>query len=104
MEAPKNAVEEERVKVETSKGEDRWKRWKDLQKYLLRPGPTPQGLGLARGLGLGSLAHFSSHALPFPSPPSFHTPSLSPAFTCVWWSSPCAVGTALAGFGSHVIR
>ena len=38
------------------------------------------------GLGLDSLAHFSSHALPFFSPPSFHTLSLFPAFTSVWWS------------------
>jgi hypothetical protein len=38
------------------------------------------------GLGLDSLAHFSSHALPFFSPPSFHTLSFSPAFTSVWWS------------------
>jgi hypothetical protein len=28
----------------------------------------------------------SSHALPFFSPHSFHTPSLFPAFTSVWWS------------------
>jgi hypothetical protein len=28
----------------------------------------------------------SSHALPFFSPPSFHTLSLFPAFTSVWWS------------------
>jgi hypothetical protein len=44
------------------------------------------GLGLGLGLGLDSLAHFSSHALLFFSPPSFHTLSLSPAFTSVWWS------------------
>ena len=44
------------------------------------------GLGLGLGLGLDSLAHFSSHALPFFSPPSFHTISLFPAFTSVWWS------------------
>jgi hypothetical protein len=44
------------------------------------------GLGLGLGLGLDSLARFSSHALPFFSPPSFHTLSLSPAFTSVWWS------------------
>jgi hypothetical protein len=44
------------------------------------------GWGLGLGLGLDSLSHFSSHALPFFSPPSFHTPSLSPAFTSVWWS------------------
>jgi hypothetical protein len=43
-------------------------------------------LGLGLGLGLDSLAHFFSHALPFFSPPSFHTLSLSPAFTSVWWS------------------
>jgi hypothetical protein len=42
--------------------------------------------GLGLGLGLDSLAHFSSHALPFFSPPSFHTQSLSPVFTSVWWS------------------
>jgi hypothetical protein len=35
-------------------------------------------LGLGLGLGLDSLSHFSSHALPFFSPPSFHTLSLSP--------------------------
>jgi hypothetical protein len=45
------------------------------------------GLGLGLGLGLDSLSHFSSHALPFFSPPSFHTLSLSPAFTSVWWSA-----------------
>jgi hypothetical protein len=44
------------------------------------------GLGLSLGLGLDSLSHSSSHALPFFSPPSFHTLSLSPAFTSVWWS------------------
>ena len=42
-----------------------------------------RGLGL--GLGLG-LAHFSSRALPFFSPPSFHTLSLFSAFSSVWWS------------------
>jgi hypothetical protein len=42
------------------------------------------GLGLGLGLGLDSPSHFSSHALPFFSPPSFHTLSLSPAFTSVW--------------------
>jgi hypothetical protein len=41
------------------------------------------GLGLGLGLGLDSLSHSSSHALPFFSPPSFHTLSLSPAFTSV---------------------
>ena len=45
------------------------------------------GLGLGLGLGLDSLAHFSSHALPFFSPPSFHTLAFSPAFTSVWWST-----------------
>jgi hypothetical protein len=45
------------------------------------------GLGLGPGLGLDSLSHSSSHALPFFSPPSFHTLSLSPAFTSVWWSA-----------------
>jgi hypothetical protein len=30
------------------------------------------GLGLGLGLGLDSLSHFSSHALPFFSPPSLH--------------------------------
>ena len=45
------------------------------------------GLGLALGLGLDSLSHSSSHALPFFSTPSFHTLSLSPAFTSVWWSA-----------------
>jgi hypothetical protein len=44
------------------------------------------GLGLGLGLGLDLLSHSSSHALPFFSPPSFHTLSLSPAFTSVWWS------------------
>ena len=41
------------------------------------------GLGLGLGLGLdsSSLSHSSSHTLPFFSPPSFHTLSLSPAFT-----------------------
>ena len=45
------------------------------------------GLGLGLGLGLDSLSHSSSHALPFFSPPSFHTLGLSPAFTSVWWSA-----------------
>ena len=56
--------------------------------------PTSAELGLGWGLGLGldSLSHSSSHALPFFSPPSFHTLSLtfsilSPAFTSVWWSA-----------------
>jgi hypothetical protein len=44
-------------------------------------------LGLGLGLGLDSLSHSSSHALPFFSPPSFHTLSLSPTFTSVWWSA-----------------
>ena len=44
------------------------------------------GLGLGLGLRLDSLAHFSSLALPFFSPPSFYTLSLFPAFTSVWWS------------------
>ena len=45
------------------------------------------GLGLGLGLRLDSLAHFSSsHALPFFSPSSYHTLSLFPAFTSVWWS------------------
>jgi hypothetical protein len=44
-------------------------------------------MGLGLGLGLDSLSHSSSHALPFFSPPSFHTLSLSPAFTSVWWSA-----------------
>jgi hypothetical protein len=47
---------------------------------------TSAELGLGLGLGLDSLAHLSSHALPFFSPPSFHTLSLFPAFTSVWWS------------------
>jgi len=42
---------------------------------------------LVWGLGLGSLSHSSSHALSFFSPPSFHTLSLSLAFTSVWWSA-----------------
>jgi hypothetical protein len=46
---------------------------------------TSAELGLV--LGLDSLSHSSSHALPFFSTPSFHTPSLSPAFTSVWWSA-----------------
>jgi hypothetical protein len=45
------------------------------------------GLGLGQGLGLDSLSHSSSHALPFFSPTAFHTLSLSPAFTSVWWSA-----------------
>jgi hypothetical protein len=45
------------------------------------------GLGLGLGLGLDSLSHSSSHALPFFSPPSFHTLGFSPAFTSVWWSA-----------------
>ena len=36
------------------------------------------GLGLGLGLGLDSLAHFSSHTVPFSSPPSFHTLFLFP--------------------------
>ena len=42
---------------------------------------------LVWGLGLDSLSHSSSHALSFFSPPSFHTLSLSPACTSVWWSA-----------------
>jgi hypothetical protein len=42
------------------------------------------GLGLGQGLGLDSLSHSSSHALPFFSTPSFHTLAFSPAFTSVW--------------------
>jgi hypothetical protein len=45
------------------------------------------GLGLGLGLGLDSLSHSSSHAIPFFSPPSFHTLTFSPAFTSVWWSA-----------------
>ena len=45
------------------------------------------GLGLGLGLGLDSLSHYSSHALSFFSPPSFHTLAFSPAFTSVWWSA-----------------
>ena len=45
------------------------------------------GLGLGLGLGLDSLSHSSSHALPFFSPPFFHTLAFSPAFTSVWWSA-----------------
>ena len=48
---------------------------------------TELGLGWGLGLGLDSLSHSSSHALSFFSPPSFHTLSLSPAFTSVWWSA-----------------
>ena len=44
------------------------------------------GLRVGLGLGLDSLAPFSSHALPFFSPPSFHTLFLFPGFTSVWWS------------------
>jgi predicted thioesterase len=47
---------------------------------------TELGLGWGLGLGLDSLSHSSSHALSVFSPPSFHTLSLSPAFTSVWWS------------------
>jgi hypothetical protein len=39
---------------------------------------TELGLGWGLGLGLDSLSHSSSHALPFFSPPSFHTLCLSP--------------------------
>jgi hypothetical protein len=45
------------------------------------------GLGLGLGLGLDSHSHSSSHALPFFSPPSFHTLAFSPVFTSVWWSA-----------------
>ena len=45
------------------------------------------GLGLGLGLGLDSLAHFSSHALPFFSPPSFHKLALPPAFISVGGAS-----------------
>jgi hypothetical protein len=45
------------------------------------------GTGLGLGLGLDSLSHSSTHALPFFSPPSFHTLAFSPAFTSVWWSA-----------------
>jgi hypothetical protein len=45
------------------------------------------GLGLGQGLGLDSLSHSSWYALPFFSPPSFHTLAFSPAFTSVWWSA-----------------
>jgi hypothetical protein len=38
------------------------------------------------GLGLNPHSHSSSHALPFFSPPSFHTLTFSPAFTSVWLS------------------
>jgi hypothetical protein len=48
---------------------------------------TELGLGWGLGLGLDSLSHSSSHALSFLSTPSFHTLSLSPAFTSVWWSA-----------------
>jgi len=43
--------------------------------------------GFGLGLGLDSLSHSSSHALPFFLPPSFHTLAFSPAFTIVWWSA-----------------
>jgi hypothetical protein len=47
------------------------------------------GLGLGLGLGLDSLSHSSSHALPFFSPPSFHTLSLSPrSLVCGGQASP----------------
>ena len=46
-----------------------------------------RSLGLGLGLGLDSLLHSSSHALPFFSPPSFHTLAFFPAFTSVWWSA-----------------
>ena len=45
------------------------------------------GLGLSLGLELDSISHSSSHALPFFSPPCFHTLAFSPAFTSVWWSA-----------------
>jgi hypothetical protein len=46
------------------------------------------GFGSGFGIGsLDSLSHSSSHALPFFSPPSFHTLAFSPAFTSVWWSA-----------------
>ena len=45
------------------------------------------GLGVGLGLGLDSLSHSSSHALPFFSPPSFHTLAFSLTFTSVWWSA-----------------
>jgi hypothetical protein len=48
---------------------------------------TELGLGWGLGLGLDSLSHSSSHTLSFFSPPSFHTLSLCPAFTSVWWSA-----------------
>ena len=56
-------------------------------KHTLSATSAELGLGLGLGLGLDSLSHSSSHALPFFSPPSFHTLSLSPAFTSVWWSA-----------------
>jgi hypothetical protein len=46
------------------------------------------GLGWGLGLGLDSLSHSSSHALPFFSPPSFHTLAFSPAFTSVAMATP----------------
>ena len=50
---------------------------------------TSTELGLIWGLGLGldSLSHSSSPPFSFFSPPSFHTLSLSPEFTSVWWSA-----------------
>ena len=57
-----------------------------FQRHLRSHTHTELGLGLGLGLGLDSLARFFSHALPFFSPPSFHTLSLSPAFNSVWWS------------------
>jgi hypothetical protein len=49
--------------------------------FIYKCVPLSRSEGLGLGLGLDSLSHSSSHALPFFSPPSFHTLSLSPAFT-----------------------
>jgi hypothetical protein len=49
------------------------------------------GLGLGLGFGIGFtltlLLALYTHALPFFSPPSFHTLAFSPAFTSAWWSA-----------------
>jgi hypothetical protein len=58
-----------------------------LMEEAIENNQLPAYVSLGLGLGLDSLSHSSSHALPFFSPPSFHTLSLSPAFTSVWWSA-----------------
>jgi hypothetical protein len=61
------------------------------------------GLGLRLGLGLDSLARFSSHALPFFSPPSFHMRGPCLLFiTGVPNTKLCAWGEEDSG--GHVLR